>query len=446
MISFAYCLLASLAVLTKAYVVPYQYGTTKFWPLPSEDAFYQVAPDFHAYAPGDIYDYRPTPFPLGAFGESLESIQENYQISYRTTDSNNNPTLTVMTVLVPQNPDYSKVLSFQIAEDTATVDCAPSFGLQLIPGVDDKLRSGATQLQVWLIQAALAKGWIVVVPDFQGPKGAYAAGKLAGYAVLDGIRATLKSGFLTGIKEDAKVVMWGYSGGGGVTQVAASYQPTYAPELKIAGAAYGGVAGSGADPLTLNKSPDAGLLPASMLGLATMHPDIEQLLDHSIKPEFKELFFSPRKQCLESNLDAFRNKDVIGMFKNGTFEAVAAAVAKALVEENQGMTTPTIPMFLYQAVEDTISPIETVDALVNEICDAGAVVDYLKNEAPSVNHQNYGLLGAPAALDWMKAIMADEREQSACRTAVYNVTTFDPDFLALYPKKIRQGLLGLVPK
>ena len=49
-----------------------------------------------------------------------------------------------------------------------------------------------TTVENFLVQAALAQGWTVTVPDYQGPNSAFIAGQLEGRAVLDGIRATLK--------------------------------------------------------------------------------------------------------------------------------------------------------------------------------------------------------------------------------------------------------------
>ena len=49
--------------------------------------------------------------------------------------------------------------------------------------------------------------------------------------MLNSIRAALKSGKITNIKDDAKVVMWGYSGGSLASGWAAALQPSYAPEL-----------------------------------------------------------------------------------------------------------------------------------------------------------------------------------------------------------------------
>lgn len=43
------------------------------------------------------------------------------------------------------------------------------------------------------MQTALAKGWYVVVPDYEGVQGVYTAEIQSGHTTFDSIRATLNS-------------------------------------------------------------------------------------------------------------------------------------------------------------------------------------------------------------------------------------------------------------
>lgn len=63
-----------------------------------------------------------------------------------------------------------------------------------------------TTVENFLVQAALAQGWTVTVPDYQGPNSAFIAGQLEGRAVLDGIRATLKYPNLN--LNNPKIAVW----------------------------------------------------------------------------------------------------------------------------------------------------------------------------------------------------------------------------------------------
>ena len=113
-------------------------------------------------------------------------------------------------MIVPNNADTSKLLSYQIAEDAAWVNCAPSYALQ---EGSNLLDGGSGSAEILLIIAALDQGWIVNTPDYEGPQAAFTSGIQAGQATLDSVRAALASGSITGVSSSATYQMWGYSGG-----------------------------------------------------------------------------------------------------------------------------------------------------------------------------------------------------------------------------------------
>ncbi|MFI7166509.1 lipase family protein [Rhodococcus erythropolis] len=118
------------------------------------------------------------------------------------------------------------------------------------------------------LNVAIAKGWSVAIPDHLGPPHAYGAAKLGGQITLDGIRA---AGRFDALGLGASPVgMAGYSGGGMATAMAAAIAPTYAPELELAGSAYGGAPmniDKMAKALGQQKHPAFGLAMAAALGL-----------------------------------------------------------------------------------------------------------------------------------------------------------------------------------
>ena len=76
--------------------------------------------------------------------------------------------------------------------------------------------------------AALAEGWVVSVPDHEGPDGLWGAPMEPGYRVLDGLRAALSFDRF-GLAPGSKVGLWGYSGGGLASAWAAEAHADYAP-------------------------------------------------------------------------------------------------------------------------------------------------------------------------------------------------------------------------
>lgn len=167
---------------------------------PSTDPFYTPSDsNWRTTDPGTILAHRLVPRPL-----KNVTYQSAYQLLYRTTDSLGEPIPAVTTVIRPRGDvNTSRLLSYQIIYDTAEVDCSPSYVLQ--QGGLNAFDNGFTY--------GLSAGVMVNSPDYEGPKAAFTAGKVAGQATLDSIRAALASKEITGVEQDATVAMWGYSGG-----------------------------------------------------------------------------------------------------------------------------------------------------------------------------------------------------------------------------------------
>ncbi|POR36843.1 Secretory lipase family protein [Tolypocladium paradoxum] len=408
---------------------------------PSKDPFYDVPSGIDKLKPGSILKHRKPPSPLAAFGEKIDNlVKESHQILYRTTDTLGNATATVLTLLVPPNADYGKILSFQAAEDAASIDCAPSFGYQLESTKYPLLNSATMQLQLLLAEAALDKGWVVISADSEGPKGAYPADKLAAYATLDGIRAAVNSAPFTGIKKNPRLSLWGYSGGGSVTLLATELQPAYAPELKIAGAALGGVA-AGMSNLSdtiyqTNKGPVAGFIPITLLGLAAQYPELGNLIDKHLKPQYRDTFYKPLIQCLEANKATFMFGDIAGMFDDPDFIYTNPTLAKIANDMGQSNGVPKVPLFWYHYVQDQLIPIKNADTTVEKYCAEGVTIEYQRETARNLTHATYGLVGAPDALRWLQGVMNGQEPKPGCSNGTVATPEIDPTFLKILPKKM----------
>ena len=122
---------------------------------PTADPFYIPPEGYERESPGTILRHRPMPYPLA---DAPSNFEVGYQLLYRTTDALGNAQATVTTLLVPQNADPSKYLSYQTFEDAAFTNCAPSYGLQ-------KGAINGSTLEIVFISIALQHGWYVSVPD-----------------------------------------------------------------------------------------------------------------------------------------------------------------------------------------------------------------------------------------------------------------------------------------
>jgi hypothetical protein len=216
--------------------------------------------DFAKKDPGAVLKIRHAP---GNLTHITSNCSATYNVMYRTTDSRYKPTWAVTTVFVPVKPvkSVSALLSYQIPYDSAFIDASPSYAMYSGVSVD--------------VNASLAKGWFVSVPDYEGPLASFTAGVMSGHATLDSIRAIQELGELgiLNLTQDARYAMWGYSGGALASEWAAELQVQYAPELNISGAALGGLTPNVTSViLSINKGYSAGLMPVSSpTSIATRH-------------------------------------------------------------------------------------------------------------------------------------------------------------------------------
>lgn len=365
---------------------------------PTDDPFYTPPSGFENTSPGTILRHRTPPYPIAAFVSPV-SLQASYQLLYTTTDSFGNATATVSTILVPQNADYTKLVSYQLAEDAADPDCAPSYTFQL--GASSN--GSDSQGELILIESLLRQGWIVTVPDHLGPKSTFLANALSGHATLDNIRAAIASSSFTGISSSPTVTMWGYSGGSLATGFAAELQPSYAPELKIAGAALGGTVPQIYPVLlAVNGGPFAGLIPAGIMGLSNEYPVLQSIINEAIIPSKKAEYEKTSTLCLGDDTVEYFGQNIYTYVKDPSV-FTDPTVTAILNENDMGHHNPEIPLLVYKSANDEISPVSNTDSLVAQYCAAGVDVEYKKDFASE--HASMAILGVPDALLWLQARM-----------------------------------------
>ncbi|KAK2739143.1 hypothetical protein FQN55_009548 [Onygenales sp. PD_40] len=413
--------------------------------LPSEDPFYVAPEGFEDTAPGTILRSRPTPAKIAAFGIAPANLEAAHQLLIRSSDNFGNPVAVVSTVLVPHGADYSKLVSYQFAEDASSPNCCPSYVMLEGSETGGDGGTSTSHAEFILIIAALEKGWVVTAPDHEGPTAAYLANLRAGYHTLDGIRGTLASGDITGVSSDATVVMWGYSGGSLASGFAAELQPSYAPELAIAGAALGGTVPNIKTALAaINEGDTAGLIPAGFLGLAHEYPEIKTLLDEQLIPEKREEFMMAEVECFGANVDRFKGMDVYTYLKDR--DALENPTIDAILAENgMGQHTPAIPLLVYKAEKDEISWINDTTTLVRKYCDEGASVDYRISETGA--HSDMAIVGAPDALLWIEDRMQHlPLPQEGCVTSTELTPLASAEALRVIGEVLVDLLLDLLHK
>ncbi|CAK7231125.1 hypothetical protein SBRCBS47491_007825 [Sporothrix bragantina] len=416
-------------------------------PLPSTDSFYSVPDNIDSYALGAIIDHRSPPSAIAAFGLDPLNLEASYQISYRTSDNFGNATSTVLTVLVPNNADTSKVLSYQVAEDAADPNCAPSYAMQFLANSGGLLGTAVTQAEILLIEAALYQGWVVIMPDHEGPLGAFLANRMSGHATLDGIRAALASTSITGIQSSARVGMWGYSGGSMASNWAAVLQPEYAPELtdSLIGAAIGGTVPNIPNVIdTVNETPFAGLIASGVLGLANVYPLVATVVNTEILDQYKAKFDEVAQQCFVPDILDFLLADVKSMVSNQSVWTRPDIVEVLQYNSLEYAQAPpsSIPFYVYKSVLDEVSPVADTDSLVSAYCSAGVSVEYTRDIASE--HGSLAAIGAPKALMWLKDRFDGKSAASSCSTNTVVSSLLDIATIEVLPSFLVDALSALL--
>lgn len=362
-----------------------------------------------------------------------------WQISYRSTNTRGEPIPAVATLLKPKGPAKpgpSKLVSWQSAEDSTAMYCAPSYALQQasIPG--QLTGSADSSLEVLQITSLVGAGWSVVIPDHQGPESAFAAGPLAGRITLDGIRGARNFAPL-GLRDDVRVGLMGYSGGAIATGWAAELHSQYAPELPIVGAAEGGVPANIRALVDLaDKNAASGLIMAGIIGVSREYPELDRFLQRHMNPLGRALLAAKNPLCLtyQAALAPFVNikglvnlpgdpldhptpRKVLGQLEMG-------AGSGASGPGGPGHTTPDFPMFIYQSNPDWIAPVGPVNELVRTYCADGASVRYVRDHFSE--HITLAVEGFAPAIVWMRDRLNGKPAQTGCTTSDQGSMALDP--------------------
>lgn len=399
---------------------------------PDRDPFYLAPPDYKSAPLGTILRSRPTPNKLVNICFTYE-LKRSWQILYRSQNSFGEPTAIVMTVMEPFNAQPSKVLSYQTFQDSANINCSPSYGFQY----GAPLSTIASQLDMRFLVPALKQGYYVISSDYEGFSSSFVAGRQLGYAVLDGVRAALKSKGTTGIESSAKVVLWGYSGGSIASGWAASLQSTYAPELKqnLLGCALGGfVTNITATAEITDGGFFAGLIPLALHGLSNEYQEFKQVISENVDPQHMEYFKQGSERCFAGGLNFFRFQSFFQggdrIFPRG-FDLLNDKIIGKIIQDNcvchlNQTFLPQIPIFLYHGPLDEIVPITGPRHIFKQWCSWG-IKSLEFAEDLLTAHVGQQIVGAAAAWTWIENMFNGAKPVEGCvHTQRFNNLYFYP--------------------
>ncbi|KEY74373.1 Sat6 [Stachybotrys chartarum IBT 7711] len=393
---------------------------------PTQDPWYRAPPGFEKKQPGDVLRIRQAP---GNLTTVVSNSSAAFHILFRTTNARSEPAWAVTTLFLPKKlyrapSRNAALLSFQLADNSANPDSAPSLGLYWRLAQDNPmlgLRSDTS-----FISNLLSEGWLVNIPDQSGPEAAFGASRQAGHATIDAIRAIQHLCSLTGAT-GINAAIWGYSGGTFATGAAAELMPTYAPNINIVGAVLGGMVtdvSGGFD--SLNRSPIAATIIATLLGVTAQFPEERAYLESRLVPETRDEFMSVLDINVFDALVHFAGRDIYAFFIDGAAD-IEAPILQNLFEAQSRIgfgDIPPMPMFIYKAIADEVVPIGPTDVTVQRWCDGGADITYERNTVGG--HIAEIENGKPRAIQWLWSIFDESYSAQSPECRIRDVTVEVP--------------------
>lgn len=375
---------------------------------PSDDPFYGVPAGIDGLANGTVIDSRE----VTATSYSAPIAAKAWQVRFKTQDTTGADSAYLTTVLVPEKEwagtGPQPVLSYQMPEDGVSLRCAPSW--VLTEGVAAPTN---TTPDAQTVASAVDRGWVVVVPDYQGPNSAWLGADGQARGVLDSLRAA-RAFKPAGIDPKAPIALWGYSGGAIASSTAAQMQPSYAPKLKLAGVVLGGNNATIRGGLeAFDGSAFGGAIVIGLIGLDRAYPEYH--LTDQLNDAGKARVAMSQEDCIAEAAIKHPAFQASSALKDP--EALNGPPFTEVFRRASPLTFPGVPaapVYDYHAIDDELAPIGPSRLLLERFCRAGVVVQQV--EEPG-EHFTEVAQGEPGAVDFITKRFAGEKPVNTCQVA-----------------------------
>ncbi|WP_405900377.1 lipase family protein [Streptomyces sp. NBC_00727] len=394
-------------------------------------AFYNPPAQLPA-ANGELIRTEPLPLGLslpGLDGRPMPGTAT--RLMYRTTDSNGQPAAVTGAYIEPSASWKGGGARPLVALASGTMgqgdQCAPSLALQhplaLTP---ESVSIGYETLSVYRL---LSAGVAVVVTDYVGlgttdRLHTYVNRVDEGHALLDAVRAAHKLP-ATSLTPDSRTGLYGYSQGGGASASAAELQPSYAPEIQLAGT-YAGA--PPADLTATMKGIDGSALAAALAwsinGFAQADADLRDVVEANINDAGRAALKDASTMCVGDAILGYgfakSSKWTTTGKSLGEIIAAEPKAQAALDKQRIGTLKPTGPVRVATGIQDDIVPHAQARQLAVDWCRKGGNVTYdaviLPNLGDKIltNHMVPLITDQGDAISWMTDRLAGKRATSNC--------------------------------
>ncbi len=274
----------------------------------------------------------------------------------------------------------------------------------------------------------LLRGVAVVVTDYVGlgttdRLHTYVNRVDGAHAVLDAVRAA-RSLDSSSVTSDSRVGLFGYSQGGGATAAAAELQPSYAPDVQLAGT-YAGAPPADLTEVTeaIDGSDLAGALGWSLNGFLQTEPALRPIADRYINAAGQEALKDLSTMCVGDALFGYGGDSSTDWTKTGQSigDVIRAepVLQRFLAEQRIGSLRPGSPVRVATGVSDDLVPHGQARRLAADWCAKGGKVTYVPVVLPGVgsgllNHFAPLLTDQGNAISWLTDRLSGEPAGSNC--------------------------------
>lgn len=392
--------------------------------------FYQPPGELPS-ADGALVRTEPLPLALSLPGPGGPLPGTATRMMYKSTDSNGRPVPVTGAYIEPTAAWKGSGPRPLVAVAPGTMgqgdQCAASMGLEHPLTLNGRTVSvGYEDLAVYRL---LASGIAVVVTDYAGLGATdrlhtYVNRLDGGHALLDGVRAARA---LTGtsLTDDSRTGLFGYSQGGGASAAAAELQPSYAPDVELAGT-YSGAPPADLDDTmkAIDGSALAGALGWSVNGFLQSDPSLRPIADAHLNSDGKAALKDLSTMCTGDALFGYGFEKSTAWTKNGeSLDDIVRSEPKleaVLDAQRIGRLKPAGPVRVATGTEDDIVPHAQSRQLAVDWCRNGADVTYEPIRLPDLgdkiltNHLVPLLTDQGRAVSWLSDRLSGKAASSTC--------------------------------
>ena len=307
--------------------------------------------------------------------------------------------------------------------------CAPSFALQHPLTISGQTLSIAyDNLAIYRL---LTTGAAVVLTDYVGLGATdrlhtYVNRLDEGHAVLDAVRAA-RALPGTSLTSGSRVGLYGYSEGGGATASAAELQPTYAPDVPLAGT-YAGA--PPADLTAVMKGIDGSVLAAALgwaiNGFVQAYPGMRDAAEANLNDAGRKALADTSTMCVGDAMLGYGFSRSSAWTNSGKSVAEIIAAdprAQAILDAQRiGTLKPNGPVRVATGIQDDIVPHAQARQLAVDWCRKGGNVTYQAVDLPNLgdkiltNHLAPLITDQGTAISWLTDRLEGKPTTSNCWT------------------------------